>query len=476
MRYTVFLASLALLFIFPQHAGLAEPPLGAFMNPKTQADYVIITPKAYLPTLEPLAAFRTTHNGFSVLAITTEEIYAAFGEGMPSDSAIREFVTFALVTWEDPNPQFFLLAGNVNSVPSHKEPGVEFIGEDSIMVDQWFVEGVVDSSGIILPSAAIGRFPGWDSTQLAAMVAKTIAYESMSDSTWFDRSIAVADHEPGSNIFESQANACAEIISDLWTDTTTVHVLETSPSYLSREEFRGLINQGTALILTIGHHEWFAFSHSHYFTTWDVDSLDNSERLPFWIINESQRFEREDTLAMAVNLLQTTDKGAVGSMGPTGHTFLVEHFGFLAALLNEMVANPGTPIGSVLLNVKQVPMRRAYRIVALLADPALEIRTTVTTGMDNDPPVLPIVVTLKQNYPNPFNPTTTFEFSIPTSLFANLSVYNLLGENVVTVIDEQLAAGTHRVHWDATGQPSGVYFYRLRAGGFTETKKLVLLR
>ncbi len=83
---------------------------------------------------------------------------------------------------------------------------------------------------------------------------------------------------------------------------------------------------------------------------------------------------------------------------------------------------------------------------------------------------------LHQNYPNPFNPTTTFEFSIPISLFASLSVYNLLGERVATLVEEQLAAGTHSVEWNAADQPSGVYFCRLTTGSFVQTRRLVLLR
>lgn len=97
-------------------------------------------------------------------------------------------------------------------------------------------------------------------------------------------------------------------------------------------------------------------------------------------------------------------------------------------------------------------------------------------NVDEGGVLTPELFKLQQNYPNPFNPTTTFEFSIPHLLFANLSIYNLLGEKVATVVDEHLSAGTHTVHWDATGQPSGVYFYRLRAGEFVETRKLVLLR
>jgi subtilisin family serine protease len=83
---------------------------------------------------------------------------------------------------------------------------------------------------------------------------------------------------------------------------------------------------------------------------------------------------------------------------------------------------------------------------------------------------------LEQNYPNPFNPTTTIEFSIPSSAFVHLAIYNLLGERAATLVDRELPAGTHRVEWDAAGLQSGVYFCRLSAGKFTEVRKMILLR
>ena len=100
----------------------------------------------------------------------------------------------------------------------------------------------------------------------------------------------------------------------------------------------------------------------------------------------------------------------------------------------------------------------------------------LVTGAGEPEPLLPGEFILHQNHPNPFNPVTTIEFSIPASLFAHLSVYNLLGERVATLVDEELQAGTHIRRWDASGMPSGVYFYRLQAGEFVETRKLILLR
>jgi len=88
----------------------------------------------------------------------------------------------------------------------------------------------------------------------------------------------------------------------------------------------------------------------------------------------------------------------------------------------------------------------------------------------------PISFILNQNYPNPFNPSTIIKFSIPSSGFATLKIYNALSEEVVVLLEKELTTGTYEVEWNATGLPSGVYFYQLKTEGFVETKKMLLLK
>ncbi len=83
---------------------------------------------------------------------------------------------------------------------------------------------------------------------------------------------------------------------------------------------------------------------------------------------------------------------------------------------------------------------------------------------------------LGQNYPNPFNPATTISFSVPAQSFVSLEVFDALGREVSILLSERLSPGSYSRTWDAAGLSSGVYFYRLKAGSFIETKKLVLLR
>jgi len=89
---------------------------------------------------------------------------------------------------------------------------------------------------------------------------------------------------------------------------------------------------------------------------------------------------------------------------------------------------------------------------------------------------VPSSYALEQNYPNPFNPSTTIKFAVPKESNVNLSIYNVLGEIVSTLVDEEMIPGYYEYEFDALHYASGVYLYSITAGDFVETKKMVLLR
>ena len=102
--------------------------------------------------------------------------------------------------------------------------------------------------------------------------------------------------------------------------------------------------------------------------------------------------------------------------------------------------------------------------------------STMVTSVADDEHVVPDRFELGQNYPNPFNPTTNFEFRIANRELVTLKVFDVLGREISTLVNEMRRAGVYKVHWDASLLPSGVYFYRLEAGAFVETKKMVLMK
>jgi len=100
----------------------------------------------------------------------------------------------------------------------------------------------------------------------------------------------------------------------------------------------------------------------------------------------------------------------------------------------------------------------------------------IVSDIEKDDLVLPKSFALSQNYPNPFNPKTIINYELPITNDVDLSIYNLVGQKVATLVSEKQHAGNHRVEWDASGFSSGVYYYKIEAGEFQDVKKMMLLR
>jgi len=152
--------------------------------------------------------------------------------------------------------------------------------------------------------------------------------------------------------------------------------------------------------------------------------------------------------------------------------------GILYGYVDLVVYLPDDSISiAVLLNERRyagtfdVQFRNALSILSALLGTMIDVDDIEVKNR-----VLPLNYILKQNYPNPFNPTTNIEFSIPKSELVTLKVYNILGEEVVTLISEKLNAGKYRYDWDASRQASGVYVYRIQAGDYVKTKKMILIK
>ena len=103
---------------------------------------------------------------------------------------------------------------------------------------------------------------------------------------------------------------------------------------------------------------------------------------------------------------------------------------------------------------------------------------TPVTEIAADPAtrVFPCEYSLAQNYPNPFNPSTTIRYGLPQRSHVTLTVFNTLGQQVAELVNREMEPGYHEVKFDASGLASGMYFYRLQAGTYVQTRKLLLLK
>ena len=132
--------------------------------------------------------------------------------------------------------------------------------------------------------------------------------------------------------------------------------------------------------------------------------------------------------------------------------------------------------GLTIMDVRSLAIDSADYLYAGTWGKSIFKTTNPTVTSVEDIMLKPISFTLSQNYPNPFNPTTTIQFDIPKASFVTLKVYNLLGQEVAALVNEKREAGRYEVEFDGSKLTSGVYFYRLQAGEYAETRKLLFMK
>jgi hypothetical protein len=115
-------------------------------------------------------------------------------------------------------------------------------------------------------------------------------------------------------------------------------------------------------------------------------------------------------------------------------------------------------------------------IVLVVCPDTFSFTTPVINSIEPDDPLIPSEYALNQNYPNPFNPTTSINFDLPHSSKVNIKIFNVLGEEVTTLVNRNLSPGKYQYNWNANGLASGLYFYRMETEEFVETRKMFLMK
>ena len=155
----------------------------------------------------------------------------------------------------------------------------------------------------------------------------------------------------------------------------------------------------------------------------------------------------------------TTCDGQLGTIRPAG-----------AAPWNALLTS-GSPTFSYVITV---PGKYIYVCVPHAPDMSGVINATASSITQLNELVTGYEIS--QNYPNPFNPSTKIRFSIPSNEFVSLKIYNDLGKEVESLVSERLSAGSYETDWNAANLYSGVYYYRIQAGNFLQTRKMLLVK
>jgi hypothetical protein len=371
--------------------------------------------------------------------------------------------------------------GNVDLMPSHVEPELPALAGfghyDSLCVDQWFVEDAPDQWGGARMRCALGRLPGWDITEITTMVDHVIAYETADPAPWWARVAGLADYPADEGaIFAETLQEYQRTLATVWRDTVSVILDTGSPLYRDSTGFRQLWDEGAAIVIYSGHANAYNFSVMHYFTAWTAALLRNGPRLPLFLSFGCElRYDLSDP-TIASRLMSNPLGGAIASVVSAGVQFLTTGDETLRGIIQRLRDQPTLSVGAAFRQAKDSASTRYQRRITYLGDPAVRVkRPTQVASLDGfgRTPATPF---LEQNYPNPFNPNSDIRYQLSEPGTVRIAVYDVLGREVVVLVNEMKAPGTYHVRFDASELASGVYLYRMSTGRFVESRKMLLLR
>ncbi|MCB9358082.1 MAG: T9SS type A sorting domain-containing protein [Calditrichaeota bacterium] len=472
---------LSILFTAPVRADLH--------NPNNSADYLILTSEDVLSTyawIDSLLDYRTDQ-GRVAMAVTVEEIWSEFSPA-GSDTAIREFLRYALDQWQAPRLKDVFIIGHTDIVPSHVMFGI--LDSSEYFSDFFYVQG--DSALDLEPRFRLGRLP-WSPEmpdELPSFFAKIQTYELSSAEECGAAVHAIAAAYDSTLLWDFEPS-CEGVITrmpgTLSIERDYAGRAANDPYFGDANEIRENLNGGATFTFFFGHVGRDRWALPEPFLSSEWESLTNSECMTILFGYQNHSLGDDGTKeSLSSSAVLNPDGGAIAVFGNSSIGWAVagHNFGFaigshayaagivsLGDLWGSVTSEYGADVWGTNSSAYQTLMSNV-----LLGDPATILPGRSTSAQPITAPVIPSEIRIVGNYPNPFNPSTTINFSLTRAGAASLTVFDITGRTVGTILTDNLSAGEHSVMWSPTGLASGVYLVRLESAGRFATHRVTLLK
>jgi len=457
----------------------ALPAFADLHDPANSADYLIVTPAAVIqanPWITQLADWRNAHG-----------------------RTLKDFLFYAYRHWSPPRLKDVFIVGWHDAVPSHIQPDSVVSYHDSTG-DHWahyssvsdFFYSTDPDSDNHFPLFSIGRLP-WDpdSGALWNYYQKVVAYESQTDQEWQRRVQLVADSASDFDFWQDYAEPIAnEIQPGYVIERDYLAVPPDNPWHTDRGDIIDDMNAGNYLMVYCGHGGAGIWSATLLLSSLTFDSLTNSPRLP--IITAScydAGMNGNYVLGpIAQSLISNSNGGAIGYLATTDLGWLFAGLQFRTILTRLATSDSVQTLGDIWRTTETeyiranpgnpwypaTPVEMTIVGCMLLGDPGVRLPArpqTVTQKLGLYPSSLSL-----SSFPNPFNALTRIQFELNREMNVRLRVMNILGQEVTTLVDGHLPAGSHAIAWNAQDAPSGLYFAVLETAGARHVTKMMLLK
>jgi len=361
---------------------VARPAASTLRDTGNQADYLLVTPRAFLAAAEPLLERRRSQ-GLSARAVCLEEIASVFGGGEPTGEAIREFLSVAFHSWARPSPRYVLLLGDSSYDPrnfmgsSHPEPLPALWTKTSYL---WTVSdpGLAAVNGEDpLPDMAIGRLSAASVEEAVSLVRKQLDWEDSGQDLRGKAALVADNPDPGGD-FEADV---AEIEASFLHGRPVERILLSERGAFTRDAIRGAFDGGLSLASYVGHGGAAVWASENVLNSWDVASLLAQPRQPFLLtlncLNGYFVAPAFDSLAEA--LVKAEGRGAIGAVSPSGLSLDAPAHAFHRALMAELTSGAHVRLGDAVLAAQKAyagtgAMPELVGVYQLLGDPGLRLR------------------------------------------------------------------------------------------------------
>jgi len=454
-------------------------PQGITLRDTTnQYDYIIITIPEFIQSCQVFEQHKESYNEFNVLIVDTGQIYSEFNSDSLPQNNIREFISYAGTYWQAPKLKYVLIVGNVDAVPNFFIDPVITPGYVYYFQSDYDYKNSLYDSDINQFDFYVGRLPALNVQEIQNYFNKIISYETNAPIvSWMNSNLFLCETSLDFKFVDKAISIGQELPSNI-----EKKFIEDEIGYLYYGNIDTLLNyindHGSSILWFIGYPNDSTFMRDPVFLDLsDLSLLDNVDKY-FLSIHFSQSSIMDTNTNISREMLFMHDAGSLGAIVVNGIPYYANYI-FIESLwanrlyqqeiqsVCEAIDAHYNPVGYNLY------LRKA---INFLGDPSIKLKYDPTVEVKEIKTEIISDFVLNSNFPNPFNPSTKISWQTPVSGWQTLKVYDVLGNEVATLVDEFKPVGKYEVKFVANNLASGIYIYTLRSGEFIETKKMILLK
>ncbi|MFC2130818.1 C25 family cysteine peptidase [Bacteroidota bacterium] len=461
--------SFILLFFFTNNLVSLED----LKSTDNQADYLCVYHPEFKESIQKFIEWRRL-KGVNIVPIDVNEIYKEFGDSVSNVDAIRDFVSYALEYWKEPEPGYLLLVGGINHIPAYKQRPWWWADEkDSVTIDDYYaINKYYVNENPHLPAIAIGRFPARNPKDLHIMIDKTIMFEDESEEIDYKYDALVSADREDYKLFEKYSNEIVELTLPRYLSIKRFDYREDSKYFGDKEDFINNINDGSVFLVNFFHGGEDVWMYNALLTSNDVDILKFSSK-PFLIASMSCHQRWDDSLQKGIIeiFLCKNRSGAVATIAPNGLNYASMGFEFIRKIMREIFLSGVKEYGYAVLKAKQYYKSELVARHTYLGDPMLRLPDRLFE---------PNAITEYfksmsfSNYPNPCDEYTNIVFTIPDNSYVELEVFDILGNKIDILFSDYSYQGIQNIHWITSSLPSGIYICILKYGQNVLSKTIIV--